>query len=229
MRNRLYQCWSDMNRRCRAKRGYLAERYHKRGIRVCTEWSDFHVFEKWALSHGYRDDLTIDRIDNDSGYSPSNCRWATRKQQSRNTSSNRVVTIRDKRMTLQEAIELGCVKWNTARGRVRRGVPVEEAVSREAKERRPSVEIDAIVGESPVSRKLIACRLRKGWSKDLAGRKKYAPGEHSRKLISFRGETRSISEWARVTGVSRTTLSRRLSSMGWSTERALTEKVRGHK
>ena len=132
-------------------------------------------------------------------------------------------------MTLQEAIEAGCVKWNTARGRVRRGVPVEEAVSREAKERRSSVEIDAIAGESSVSRKLIAYRLRKGWSKDLAGREKYAPGEHSRKLISFRGEIHSISDWARITGVGRTTLSRRLSLAGWPIERALTEKVRGHK
>ena len=132
-------------------------------------------------------------------------------------------------MTLQEAIEAGCVKWNTARGRVRRGVPVEEAVSREAKERRSSVEIDAIAGESSVSRKLIACRLRKGWSTDLAGREKYAPGEHSRKLISFRGETHSISDWARITGVGRTTLGRRLSSAGWPVERALAEKVRGHK
>ena len=224
MDKRLYQCWADMRRRCRAKSGYLAERYYRRGIRVCREWSDFKTFEKWALSHGYRDDLTIDRIDNDGDYSPENCRWATRRQQSRNTSSNRIVTVHGERMTLQDAIETGHVKWNTVRGRVRRGVPVEDAVSRRAKERRSSEEIEAIAKDSCVSRKLIAHRLRKGWSKELAKRRKYEPGEHSRRLISFRGDTHSISEWAAITGIDRSTLSRRLGSRGWTVERALTEK-----
>lgn len=58
--------------------------YGGRGIKVCNEWNDFNVFYAWALANGYSDSLTIDRIDNDSGYNPGNCRWVTMKVQNRN-------------------------------------------------------------------------------------------------------------------------------------------------
>lgn len=212
-----------MRRRCRAKSGYLAERYHNRGIRVCEEWNDFRVFEKWALSHGYHEGLTIDRINNDGNYSPENCRWATRKQQSRNTSSNRIVTVKGKTETLQDAIEEHCVNGNTVRGRVRRGMSAGEALTKKVTKRRSASEVDAIVREPSVSRKLVTGRLRRGWSEEQAGRAKYTPGQHSRKLITFRGEAHSVTEWAQIVGVHRTTLGKRLGVWGWPVERALTE------
>ena len=59
--------------------------YGGRGITVCDEWlHNFKSFYDWAMSHGYRDDLTLDRIDNDKGYSPNNCRWATYSEQNKN-------------------------------------------------------------------------------------------------------------------------------------------------
>lgn len=59
--------------------------YRDRGITVCDEWrKSFNAFREWALSHGYSDSLTIDRIDNDAGYGPDNCRWATVSEQNRN-------------------------------------------------------------------------------------------------------------------------------------------------
>lgn len=88
---RLHSIWCGMKHRCRAKGGLGWEYYTSQGIAVCEEWhASFATFREWALSHGYKDNLEIDRIDNALGYSPSNCRWATRRQQAQNTRTHRV-------------------------------------------------------------------------------------------------------------------------------------------
>ncbi len=87
-----------MKARCRSDKNYGG-----RGIEVCAGWRDSYAdFRDWALAHGYRNGLTIDRIRNDGNYDPLNCRWVTQREQTRNMRSNRVVSAFGETKTLAD-------------------------------------------------------------------------------------------------------------------------------
>lgn len=135
IKTRLYHIWSAMIERCHNPNHKSYKNYGGRGVTVCDSWrTNFAIFQTWALVNGYRDGLTIDRINNNNSYNPDNCRWITHKDQQYNKRDNH--------------------------------------------------------------------------------------------LITFNGETHTLTEWAEITGINRNTLSARLNKLGWSAEKALTTPVK---
>lgn len=102
---RIYRIWMAMKRRCLNKNDDYYYNYGGRGITICNEWlgdNGFQNFYKWSKENGYTDELTIDRINNDGDYEPSNCRWATRFEQMKNTRNTRRFEYNGKLYTAKE-------------------------------------------------------------------------------------------------------------------------------
>lgn len=127
---RLYSIWDGMKRRCKGTSGYKNKRlYCDRGISYCDEWESYENFRDWAFSNGYRDGLTIDRIDGNREYCPENCRWVNMKVQQNNRRNNHKVTHAGQTKTIGEwATEKG-IPYDTLYNRLYIGWTMEKALS----------------------------------------------------------------------------------------------------
>lgn len=122
-----YKAWQNMMTRCYNPKVKFFKDYGGRGIKVCDEW---HLFENFLAYMGERPQgMTLDRIDNNKGYAPGNCRWATRHIQARNTRANRMVDFRGERITLVEFAEKIGMKHQTVSKRLRNGWTTEQVAT----------------------------------------------------------------------------------------------------
>lgn len=124
----LYACWQDMIKRCINPKHKRYKDWGGRGISICKEWMDIESFVKWAQASGYKEELLLERIDNDGNYEPSNCRWATMQEQGNNRRDNRFIAYKGETKTLtQWSRKLG-LSSSALSERLKRGWTIQKAL-----------------------------------------------------------------------------------------------------
>jgi hypothetical protein len=124
---RLDNIFYGMKARCYNVKEPAYKWYGARGIKICKEWlDDKKTFFEWAMLNGYKDNLTIDRIDVNGNYEPSNCRWITNNKQCRNRRSNHLITYKNETLTLKEWSEKLGFSYSALCSRIKRGWSIEK-------------------------------------------------------------------------------------------------------
>lgn len=123
---RIYQIWEHMKKRCFCKTDKAYKDYGGRGITICDEWLNPKAFYDWSLENGYSDNLSIDRINVNGNYEPSNCRWADAKQQANNRRSNILITRDGRTQTLSQWCEELNIPYSRTLSRLKMGWKEEE-------------------------------------------------------------------------------------------------------
>lgn len=233
-----YYAWINIRRRCNNPNVAAYPRYGGRGIRVCRRWDDFLTF---LADMGRRpsDKCSIDRIDNDGDYEPSNCRWADHYEQAANRSSTWLVTHQGETLCVSEWARRFDIEPGALGRRLARGLPMEEATSR-----RGNLRIRMLTHkghtqsltdwskELGIKENTLWGRVLKGWSDEkilthphgLIERdpEKVAASLRRRSIhITAFGETKTLKEWAQAAGISKMTIRGRLAT-GMSAEQAVT-------
>ena len=126
IKTRLYKVWNTMKQRCNDPNGKEYHRYGGRGIRVCDEWLTYTNFRDWAMENGYDKNAaygkcTLDRIDNDGNYEPSNCRWISLAEQCNNRVSRHTYTYRGETLTISEWSKRTGIAFHTLFYRIKKG------------------------------------------------------------------------------------------------------------
>lgn len=118
---KIYRLWCYMRERCNSENHKSYKYYGGRGIKVCKEWDVAKNFIDWALSNGYKEGLTLDRINTDGDYSPNNCRFISNKEQQRNKRNNRFFEINGVKRTVSHWAEISGIDRHTLLYRINKG------------------------------------------------------------------------------------------------------------
>ena len=136
---RIYSIYNDMKKRCYNKNNKSYENYGGRGIKICDEWlnkkNGFINFYNWAINNNYKVDLTIDRINVNGNYEPSNCKWATIKEQANNRRSNHLITYNGETHNITQWAGILNISYGALKKRIRNGWDIEKAFNTPQKNR----------------------------------------------------------------------------------------------
>jgi hypothetical protein len=235
---RIHKIWWGMIARCTYPSVNEYNNYGGRGIKVCDEWlTDFMSFYNWAMLHGYADNLSIDRINVNGNYEPSNCRWVTMQKQQNNKRSNNFITYNGITKTASEwSYSLGGKRMMVTK-RLQHGWTLEKAltVSCDISYRQEKAGVRHSITYNGVTKsaarwahelggnaRLIMKRLSLGWSIEDALTKPV--DAKPIKNITFNGVTKTLSDWSRGLGGDVHLVSKRLAK-GMDIEKALTMPV----
>lgn len=131
---RLFHIWQNMRGRCYCKTNYDYKDYGNRGIKICDEWKyEFLNFYNWAINNGYKENLSIDRIDVNGNYEPNNCRWADNFTQANNKRNNKKYMYKGKLYTVRELTKIYGLNYEIISARLHKGWNIEKAISLEPK------------------------------------------------------------------------------------------------
>ena len=237
IRRKLHRVFRGMHERCEYPKHKRYAYYGGRGIAVSDEWGEFEPFYEWALAKGYKPGLTLDRENNDLGYSPGNCRWITRKAQMSNTRRVKLVDFRGESRNPNDLSgdSAAVVSGATIRRRLNKGMPSEDAVTM------PNIarHYIAAFGETKSVKEwsgdarcqvcygTLFDRIIHGWDAEKAistPKKSHTDARNGQTFTAF-GETKTMAQWAKDPRcvVQKSSLSMRLYKYGYSPERALTE------
>ena len=126
----IYNVYLTIKARCFNSSNKSFKDYGGRGITVCDEWkNDFKAFYDWAMANGYKEGLSIDRIDVNGNYEPDNCRWSNRKVQARNKRNNHLIEFHNEIKCLMEWCEIYKINRKTVKNRLERGWKLGEALT----------------------------------------------------------------------------------------------------
>lgn len=135
-KTRIYRIWGGMIERCKNPNNKDYKNYGGRGVSVCKEWRDFVGFEEWAMKNGYSESLTIDRINVNGNYEPSNCRWITNAEQQKNRRNTILVKYNGEEHCLKDWARIIGIPYCTLHGRLAAGWSVDKALSTKVRNQR---------------------------------------------------------------------------------------------
>ena len=239
-KTRLNCIYNGMKTRCYNSNEGIYKNYGGRGITVCEEWLNnerigkstkwWIAFKKWALSNGYSDNLTIDRIDVNKGYSPDNCRWVSMKEQNNNRRSNHFITYKGKTQTLAQWCEELNLEYSVVAARLcKLNWSIEQTF-----ETKENANLKMITHKGKTQSLADWCRElnlnyntvqtrinRNHWSIEKVFETKRNPRT---KLVTYNGNTLSILQWCKKLGIDYKKTWKRITYYGWSVEKAFETK-----
>ena len=217
-----------MKARCYNPNSGVYKHYGGRGIKVCEEWKDsFDNYYNWSIKNGFHPDLTIDRIDVDGNYEPSNCRWVTWTTQARNKTNSLIIEYEGKEYMVYQLSEMTGISEGTLYHRIKKGWTIPEILENPVNFYYIYLEHNGVTKtlsewerECDIGASTLKKRMESGWSSYDILNEPINPCFTASKTMIYNGEEKTIKEWARIVNVDYETLWKRFDN-GWSPHEVL--------